>query len=122
LYEDALDSTWLDVAFDGFVNYSNGGQGTASHAGYPFDAVLTVRGGFPVFNPQLTFKILQNDVPAGHVASGTQANLELVLAGRVKAKLVVKSGNSINLTGRDGQVLCDHLHGSPGQVGMFLLY
>jgi len=53
--------------------------------------------------------------------SGTQANFELVLAGRVKAKLVVKSGNPINLAGRDGQVLCNHLHGSPGQVGMLLL-
>jgi len=63
LHENALDSTWLDVAFDGIVNYSNGGQGTASHAGYPFDAVLTVRGGFPVLYPQLTYKILQNDVP-----------------------------------------------------------
>jgi hypothetical protein len=44
-----------------------------------------------------------------------------VLAGWVKAELVVKSGNPIHLAGRDGQMLCDHLHGSPGEVGMLLL-
>ena len=44
-----------------------------------------------------------------------------MFAGRVKAKLVVKGGNAIHLAGRDRQVLCDHLHGNPGQVSVFLL-
>jgi hypothetical protein len=68
------------------------------------------------------FQFLQYGGRSQHMTGRTAANLDVVFAQRLKAKLVIKGGYPVNLAGRHIQALPDFHDSLAGKISLLLLY
>ena len=85
------------MALDGFIDDGDRCKCTAPNTRDPFNAELSVRGGFTIANAELSLEILEDDIAASHMTSRAETHLDVMFARWMEANLVIESRNTINL-------------------------
>jgi hypothetical protein len=106
---------------EGFPHECNRGKSATSDTGHSVDAEFSIGCGLTLFDLELAFKMLQNDIAAFDVAGGSHADSDRMAARWAETELVVKGGHSVNLGRSQVEVMGDQFDGFGRQEGKGVL-
>ena len=122
LGEDAGDEVGGETAVDLVANHSDRGKTAGTDATEGVQAELAVGGALADLDAQVTLEGIEDLLGATHVAGGTQADVDGVLALRLHGEEAVEGDDTIDLGHGHVQLVGDDFLDLGGQVAEFALH
>ena len=122
LGEDAGDHVGGEAAIDLLADHGDGGQTAGADAAEGVEAELAVGRAFAHGDVQVALESIQNLLGAAHIAGGTQADVDGVLALGLHGEEAVEGNDAIDLGHGYVQLMGDDFLDLGGQVAEFALH
>ena len=122
LGDDAGDHVGGEAAVDLLADHGDGGQTAGTHATEGVERELAVGGALAHGDTQIALEGIQHFLGATHVAGGTQADVDGVLALRLHGEEAVEGDNTIDLGHRHIQLVGHDFLDLGGQVAELTLH
>ena len=122
LGEDAGDEVGGETSVDLLADHSDGGQTAGTDATEGVQAELAVGGALADLDAQVTLEGIEDLLGATHIAGGTQADVDGVLALRLHGEEAVEGDDTIDLGHGHVQLVGDDFLDLGGQVAELALH